>query len=119
MGVAVVDNSTSQYRHNLEQLGRISLSRLEAPDTASRCRTFSIYIVLLMLIFVVLVPCISIIFSFVLYMVRSAHVRSHHVHLCKGRVMHQLGSEDEQYFQPYGKDESECNFSISRYELNK
>jgi len=34
-----------------------------------------------------------------------------------GRMMH--SREGEQTYQPYGKDPSECNFSVSRAELNK
>lgn len=34
-----------------------------------------------------------------------------------GRKMHSLLGEET--FQPYGKDDSECNFSVSRAELNK
>lgn len=34
-----------------------------------------------------------------------------------GRVMHQMDSSTQ--YQPYGKDKSECNYSISRFELNK
>ena len=34
-----------------------------------------------------------------------------------GRVMHQ--ADCSQQYQPYGKDDSECNYSISRFGLNK
>jgi len=34
-----------------------------------------------------------------------------------GRVMHQMDSSSQ--YQPYGKDDSECNYSISRFGLNK
>ena len=40
--------------------------------------------------------------------------------LCKpvmGRTLHQPDGQIQ--YQPYGKDESECNYSISRFELNK
>ena len=34
-----------------------------------------------------------------------------------GRVLHQQGEEESTVFQKYGRDEN-CNYSISRYELN-
>ncbi len=35
----------------------------------------------------------------------------------RGRIIHT--SNGKTVFQRYGKDDSECNYSISRYELNK